>query len=128
MTSPLLSPLVRPSTLVPRRPLRCGNEGLVWLCILCKVWGQICENCVAAARVVRSTDREARTTRPVAFREEMETGMSAGGSLDTFPKLLRRNAVQFGRHAAFRHKDLGIWQSWSWADVLDNVRAYAVGL
>jgi len=58
----------------------------------------------------------------------METGMPAGGSLDTFPKLLRRNAVQFGRHAAFRHKDLGIWQSWTWADVLDNVRAYAVGL
>src|SRR5581483_6436114 len=25
-------------------------------------------------------------------------------------------------------KDLGIWQTWSWAEVLDNVRAYAVGL
>ena len=27
-----------------------------------------------------------------------------------------------------RHKDLGIWQSWTWAQVLDHVRAYAVGL
>jgi long-chain acyl-CoA synthetase len=27
-----------------------------------------------------------------------------------------------------RHKDLGIWQTWTWAQVLDQVRAYAVGL
>src|SRR5690242_12401533 len=27
-----------------------------------------------------------------------------------------------------RHKDLGIWQTWTWAEVLDSVRAYAVGL
>lgn len=54
--------------------------------------------------------------------------MSVGGSLDTFPKLLRRNAAEFGRQPAFRHKDLGIWQTWSWAEVLGIVRAYAVGL
>jgi long-chain acyl-CoA synthetase len=50
------------------------------------------------------------------------------GSDDTFPKLLVRNArVRPGR-TAFRHKDLGIWQSWSWAEVHENVRALAVGL
>ena len=27
-----------------------------------------------------------------------------------------------------RHKDLGIWQSWTWAQVLDEVRAFSVGL
>ena len=54
--------------------------------------------------------------------------MSVGGSLDTFPKLLRRNAAEFGRQPAFRHKDLGIWQTWSWAEVLGIVRAYALGL
>ncbi len=54
--------------------------------------------------------------------------MSVGGSLDTFPKLLRRNAAEFGNQPAFRHKDLGIWQTWSWAEVLGIVRAYAVGL
>src|SRR5260370_29951 len=58
----------------------------------------------------------------------MEKGMSAGGSLETFPKLLRRNATQFGAVAAIRHKDLGIWQTWTWAEVLEIVRAYAVGL
>jgi long-chain acyl-CoA synthetase len=27
-----------------------------------------------------------------------------------------------------RHKDLGIWQSWTWTEVLEIVRAYAAGL
>src|SRR5262245_8487719 len=27
-----------------------------------------------------------------------------------------------------RHKDLGIWQTWTWSQTLDIVRAYAVGL
>jgi long-chain acyl-CoA synthetase len=47
---------------------------------------------------------------------------------DTFPKLLVRNARQFGGRPALRHKDLGIWQTWTWAEVLEVVRAYAVGL
>jgi long-chain acyl-CoA synthetase len=47
---------------------------------------------------------------------------------DTFPKLIARNArVRPGR-TAFRHKDLGIWQSWTWAEVFEAVRAYAAGL
>ncbi|HWP26343.1 MAG TPA: AMP-binding protein [Xanthobacteraceae bacterium] len=48
--------------------------------------------------------------------------------VDTFPKLLVRNARIYGDRPAFRHKDLGIWQTWTWAQVLDIVRAYAVGL
>jgi len=47
---------------------------------------------------------------------------------DTFPKLLIRNARDFGDRPALRHKDLGIWQTWTWAQVLHNVRAYAAGL
>jgi long-chain acyl-CoA synthetase len=47
---------------------------------------------------------------------------------DTFPKLLVRNAQAFRGQPAMRHKDLGIWQTWSWDEVLDTVRAYAVGL
>ena len=27
-----------------------------------------------------------------------------------------------------RHKDLGVWQSWTWSEALEIVRAYAVGL
>src|SRR5215211_900663 len=50
------------------------------------------------------------------------------GSDDTFPKLLVRNARSRPDRTAFRHKDLGIWQSWSWAEVHEIVRALAVGL
>jgi len=34
---------------------------------------------------------------------------------DTFPKLLMRNAGLHGRKPALRHKDYGIWQTWTWA-------------
>jgi long-chain acyl-CoA synthetase len=49
-------------------------------------------------------------------------------SLDTFAKLLARNAAVRGDRPAFRHKDFGIWQTWTWAEVNDIVRAYAAGL
>ena len=52
----------------------------------------------------------------------------AANKADTFPKLLMRNAKSFGDRPAMRHKDLGIWQTWTWAQVLTEVRAYAVGL
>jgi long-chain acyl-CoA synthetase len=53
---------------------------------------------------------------------------NAVDSADTFPKLLIRNANIYGSRPAMRHKDYGIWQTWTWAQVLDVVRAYAVGL
>ncbi|SFU07107.1 AMP-binding protein [Mesorhizobium sp. YR577] len=48
--------------------------------------------------------------------------------LDTFPKYLLRNAERFGARPAMRHKDYGIWQSWSWAEQLAEIRAFALGL
>src|SRR5438552_10553841 len=39
-----------------------------------------------------------------------------------------RNARAYAGRPAYRHKDLGIWQVWTWAQVLDEVRAYALGL
>src|SRR5262249_59631901 len=47
---------------------------------------------------------------------------------DTFPKLLIRNAQVRGGRPAIRHKDFGIWQTWTWAQVLDEVTALSVGL
>src|SRR5436190_5792117 len=47
---------------------------------------------------------------------------------DTFPKLLIHNAKARGSRVAMRHKDLGIWQSWTWGDMLDEVRAFSAGL
>jgi long-chain acyl-CoA synthetase len=53
---------------------------------------------------------------------------AVAGREDTFPKLIVRNARIRPRRTAFRHKDLGIWQSWTWDEVHENVRAYAAGL
>ena len=50
------------------------------------------------------------------------------GSLDTLPKLLLRNAVQYADRPAMRHKDYGIWQTWTWAQLRDEVYAFAIGL
>lgn len=47
---------------------------------------------------------------------------------NTFPKLLLRNADIYGDRPAIREKDLGIWQTWTWKEVLETVRAYALGL
>ena len=49
-------------------------------------------------------------------------------ALDTFPKLLMRNAVRFAVRPAMRHKEFGIWQSWTWAELASEVRALATGL
>ncbi len=48
--------------------------------------------------------------------------------LDTFPKYLLRNAEAFGTLPAMRHKDHGIWQSWTWSEQFAEVRALALGL
>src|SRR5436305_7615633 len=46
----------------------------------------------------------------------------------TFPRLLMQHAAERGDHPATREKDLGIWQTWTWAEVADEVRALACGL
>ena len=48
--------------------------------------------------------------------------------LDTFPKYLLANAERFGGRPAMRHKDYGIWQSWTWREQFEQVRALALGL
>jgi long-chain acyl-CoA synthetase len=50
------------------------------------------------------------------------------GNFDTFPKLLAENARLRGDKPASREKDFGIWLSWTWAEVAEEVRAIACGL
>ena len=47
---------------------------------------------------------------------------------ETFPRLLARHVEVRPDHPAVREKDLGIWQSWTWRQVADEVRALACGL
>lgn len=56
------------------------------------------------------------------------TNASGTAELNTFPKLLLHHAQTRGAKIAMREKDLGIWQAWSWSQVLDEVRALACGL
>jgi long-chain acyl-CoA synthetase len=58
----------------------------------------------------------------------MAVAFDASAQADTFPKLLIRNAHLYGSRPSMLHKDLGVWQTWTWAEVLEIVRAYAVGL
>ncbi|MEM6666945.1 MAG: AMP-binding protein, partial [Pseudomonadota bacterium] len=52
----------------------------------------------------------------------------AGGAVDTFPKLLMRNADTWRERTAIRQKYLGIWQSWTWGQVANEVERFALGL
>lgn len=47
---------------------------------------------------------------------------------DTLSALILKNAKVIGSKTAIREKDLGIWQSWSWADVAEEVKWLAGGL
>ena len=49
-------------------------------------------------------------------------------SLDTFPRLLMQHARQRPTRPAMREKAYGIWQTYSWAEVAEKVRAIAGGL
>jgi len=47
---------------------------------------------------------------------------------DTFPRILLANAERLRQKPAVREKDLGIWQTWSWGEVADEVKVLACGL
>ncbi|MFT6913714.1 MAG: long-chain acyl-CoA synthetase, partial [Paracoccaceae bacterium] len=46
----------------------------------------------------------------------------------SIPGLLRRNARIFGDRPAYREKEYGIWQSWTWSQALVEVEGMALGL
>jgi long-chain acyl-CoA synthetase len=64
----------------------------------------------------------------VGTRPAHASAVADAHALDTVPKLLLRNAARYGDRPAMRHKDFGIWQTWTWARLLEEVRALAVGL
>ena len=47
---------------------------------------------------------------------------------DTYPKLLRLNAREFGSEIALREKDLGLWKVFTWNDYQSRVHDFALGL
>jgi long-chain acyl-CoA synthetase len=64
----------------------------------------------------------------ISAAAEARSGSAIPGPLDTVPKLLLRNAAQFGGRPAMRHKDYGIWQTFTWGDQMGQIRRLALGL
>ena len=58
----------------------------------------------------------------------MASASTVPANPDTFPRLLMYHAHWRDKHAALREKDLGIWQTWTWAQVAAEVRKLAAGL
>ncbi|MEM9795926.1 MAG: AMP-binding protein [Pseudomonadota bacterium] len=50
------------------------------------------------------------------------------GALRTIPEFLDRNASQFGAAPAYREKEFGIWQEWTWSDARTEIEEMALGL
>lgn len=50
------------------------------------------------------------------------------GQPASVPALLHRNAKQFADKPAYREKEYGIWQSWTWSQTKEEVEALALGL
>ncbi|MGI3212525.1 AMP-binding protein [Roseovarius tibetensis] len=48
--------------------------------------------------------------------------------MDSVPALLQRNATRYADRPAYREKEFGIWQSWTWAEAEREIEALALGL
>ena len=53
---------------------------------------------------------------------------SGVGGLTSVPALLHRNAAEIGNLPAYREKEFGIWQTWTWAQAKEEIQALALGL
>ena len=58
----------------------------------------------------------------------MAQSQQVQADLTSVPALFRRNAKIYANAHAFREKELGIWQSWTWSEACDEVEALALGL
>ena len=58
----------------------------------------------------------------------MQTLSSGSDGLVSIPALLRRNAKTLASKPAYREKEFGIWQSWSWAETEAEIEKLALGL
>ncbi|MHC0052350.1 AMP-binding protein [Actibacterium sp. D379-3] len=57
----------------------------------------------------------------------MTTQTAPSGELCSVPALLARNARIHGASPAYREKEFGIWQSWTWIEAAEEIRAMALG-
>ena len=58
----------------------------------------------------------------------MTKSSAPSGAPINVPQLLARNVARFPNKAAYREKEFGIWQSWTWAESAEEIEAIAMGL
>ena len=58
----------------------------------------------------------------------VDSGVESRAAEDTLPKILLRNAEIFADRPSVREKNYGIWQTWTWEEALDEIRAFSIGL
>ena len=74
----------------------------------------------------KRSGRHART--PEWEERKLAQTQSGAEGLRSLPALLERNATQFANAPAYREKEFGIWQSWTWAETAREIEALALGL
>ncbi|MGA9412686.1 MAG: AMP-binding protein [Roseobacter sp.] len=57
----------------------------------------------------------------------MNTRSEGVDGLLSVPALLHRNAKTFATAPAYREKEFGIWQTWTWSETLEEIEALAIG-
>lgn len=57
----------------------------------------------------------------------MAQSSQATGGLASVPALLQRNATVYGNKAAYREKEFGIWQTWTWSEAEKEIESLALG-
>ncbi|AOZ68272.1 long-chain fatty acid--CoA ligase [Rhodobacter xanthinilyticus] len=57
----------------------------------------------------------------------MADARAAESTPQSIPALLARNVARYGGYPAYREKEFGIWQVWSWAQAAAEIRAMALG-
>ncbi|WP_370223170.1 AMP-binding protein [Pararhodobacter marinus] len=59
--------------------------------------------------------------------DRVVTTTATQSALESVPALLARNAIENANLTAYREKEFGIWQSWTWKQVKAEVDALAMG-
>lgn len=57
----------------------------------------------------------------------MKAVAAPDAGLRSIPALLARNAASLGTRPAYREKEFGIWQCWTWSQAQEEIRALAMG-
>ena len=64
---------------------------------------------------------------PVQGGYNLVQDQTAAGAFASIPALLARNVKEHGQRPAYREKEFGIWQSWTWAEASEEITNLALG-